>query len=144
MNLSEIIDLMNNYPVMQLATVNSDNKPCVRSVFIYSADENGIVFHTGEYKDLYRQMIANPAVEALFFNQPDQIQVRVAGEAVEIKDLDFTKKIVETPGREFLKPIVQKYGYEFIKVFKIDKAKAKVWNWETNMLYPKTVVEFIS
>lgn len=53
--------MMNGSPVMHLATVDENGQPHVRGILMYKADENGIVFHTGEFKALYKQLLNNPA-----------------------------------------------------------------------------------
>ena len=62
MNKTEIIAFLNANPVFHLATVEG-NKPRVRAMYLYQADENVILFHTGKMKDLHKQLTANPNVE---------------------------------------------------------------------------------
>jgi pyridoxamine 5'-phosphate oxidase len=142
MTKAEMIEMMNKYPSMQLATVDRDGMPHTRGMFMYSADEAGIVFHTGSFKNLFTQLTENPNVEASFINMEKFIQLRVSGQAVEIHDQQFKEKIVETPGREFLKPIVKEHGYDIIRVFRIVKCPATVFTWATNMEYPKPEICF--
>ena len=62
MTKEEMIAFMNANPVMQLATVEGD-KPRVRAILLFKADEKGIIFHTANTKDLYKQLMKNPNVE---------------------------------------------------------------------------------
>lgn len=58
MKKEEIFELMRQNPIFHLATIEDDRPHC-RAMFLYTADENGIVFHTGAMKDVYRQIIKN-------------------------------------------------------------------------------------
>ena len=78
MTKEEMIAFMNANPVMQLATVEGD-KPRVRAILLFKADEKGIIFHTANTKDLYKQLMKNSNVE-ICFNSPDT-QLRVTGVA---------------------------------------------------------------
>lgn len=51
MKKEEMFELMRNNPGFHLATIE-DNLPHCRGMFLFSADENGIVFHTGAMKDV--------------------------------------------------------------------------------------------
>lgn len=139
MNKSEIIAFLNANPVFHLATVEG-NKPHVRGMLLYRADENGIVFHTGTNKDLHKQLTGNPNVEMSFNNGKfdDLVQIRVSGAVELVKDLDFKKEVVQA--REFMKPWVEKWGYDFLAVYRIKKGMATVWTMKTNFA-PKEFVE---
>lgn len=142
MNKSDIIALMNKYPSMQLATVDESGCPRTRGIFMYSADDEGIVFHTGNFKPLYSQLRAQPRVEASFMDSENYIQIRVSGRAEEIDDDAFRDTIIATPGREFLKPVIARFGKESIRVFRIRECRAQLWTMQSNMEYPKTEIVF--
>jgi len=56
MNKSEILGFLNANPLCHLATVEG-NKPHVRGMMLYRADENGLIFHTGmNCPPLFRQL----------------------------------------------------------------------------------------
>jgi len=129
MTKEEIIKLINSNPLCHLATA-VNNQPHVRGMMVYKADENGIIFHTSNTKDLYKQILQNPLVEICFFDPNKKIQVRVTGTAVIKNDLSLKKDIVED--RPFIKPWVQKNGYELLIVFQIVNCLAHVWTFETN------------
>ena len=82
MNKTEILEFLNANPTCYLATVEGD-KPHVRAMGLFRADENGIIIETGTFKDVYKQMVANPNVELCVFSAKDDIQIRVSG-AVEL------------------------------------------------------------
>jgi uncharacterized pyridoxamine 5'-phosphate oxidase family protein len=137
MDKTALIDFLNTHPGMQLATADSNGQPRTRGMFMYLADAEGIIFHTGGFKDLYRGLKGNPRVEASFYDAATFTQVRVRGQAREIDDDAWRQRIVDTPGREFLKPVVAHYGLGGIRVFRIEACAATVWTMATNQLYPK-------
>lgn len=142
MNKQDLVDFMNRFPNMQLATVDQDGQPRTRGMFMYLADEEGIVFHTGSFKKLYNELTANPLVEASFFDVQNMIQVRAAGAAEEIHDAEFRDRIVSSPGREFLKPMIAARGIESIRVFRITGCRVTEWSFASNFTYPKPEVLF--
>src|SRR4030065_1697266 len=102
MNKNEVFEFLDTNPVFHLATIEG-NKPRVRGLLLYKADENGIIFHTGKMKDLHKQLTKNPHVEMCFNNGnfENLIQIRVSGTVELIEDLELKKEIVQK--REFLK-----------------------------------------
>ena len=142
MTKEEIIQMIRDNPSMQLATVDADGAPHTRGMMMYSVDETGIVFHTSNQKDLYKQLKGEPRVEASFLNREKFIQIRVQGNATEIDDAAFREKIVNTPGREFLKPWVAERGLDLIRIFKIEQCVADVWGMNMNFEYPRPKVSF--
>jgi len=139
MNRSELLAFLNANPVFHLATVEG-NKPHVRGMYLYQADENGILFHTGKMKDLHKQLIVNPNVEMSFNNGKFEnlIQVRVSGTAELIEDMDLKKEIVQK--RPFLKPWVERDGFDLLAVYLLRKGTAVVWSMNANFA-PKEPVE---
>jgi pyridoxamine 5'-phosphate oxidase len=74
-NRDGILAFLNTNPGRHLATLEI-NQLRVRGMFMYRADTQGIIFHTGAFKSLYSQLRKNKKVE-ICFNRPDK-QVRVA------------------------------------------------------------------
>ena len=67
MNKTEIFEFLNANPVFHLATIEH-GRPRVRGTLLYSADESGLVFHTGKMRGLHNQLTENPNVEMSFNN----------------------------------------------------------------------------
>ncbi len=130
---------LNTNPVFHLATVEGD-KPHVRGLLLYKADENGIIFHTGKMKDLHKQLTKNPNVEMGFNTNSFEnlIQIRVSGTVELVENLELKKEIVQK--REFLKPWVDQMGYEFLAVYRMKKGVATIWTMKTNFA-PKEFIE---
>jgi uncharacterized pyridoxamine 5'-phosphate oxidase family protein len=139
MNKHEILQFLNSNMIFHLATVE-DGQPRVRGMWLYRADEDGLVFHTGKMKDLHQQLRADPRVELSFNNGKfdNLTQVRVRGVAELVEDLELKKEIVQK--RPFLKPWVEKDGYEGMAVYRVRRGKATVWTFNHN-LAPKEFVE---
>jgi len=129
MNRQGIIEFLNKNPMCCLAT-EEGKKPRVRGMMIYRADSDGIIFHTGTSKDLYKQITKNANVELCFYNLEKGIQVRVEGKAVENKDAGLKKEIIEA--RPFMKPWLEQYGEEVLAVFAVKNPVAVIWTMETN------------
>ncbi|NOZ63533.1 MAG: pyridoxamine 5'-phosphate oxidase family protein [Caldiserica bacterium] len=137
MNKSEIFSFLNANPMFHLATVEG-NKPHVRAMLLYRADEDGIVFHTGTMKDVNRQLLANPEVELCFNNYQTNVQIRVSGTVKLLDDLNFKKEVVEN--RAFLKPWIEERGYGMLAVYRIKNGTATIWTMETNFA-PKEFIK---
>ena len=143
MEKQELFDLMNNNVGFHLATVDGD-KPRVRGMMLYKADADGIVFHTGTFKDLYKQVVANPNAELCFFDSERNIQVRVSGVLDMVDDNGLKDEISNHPSRVFLQPwknsVTPEDFYDSFIVFRMRNGRAVVWTMETN-LAPKQVIE---
>ena len=100
MTKEEMFKIMNENMAFHLAT-SVDGQPHVRGMLLFRADENGIIFHTGKFKDLYEQLKKNPNVE-LCFNSPST-QIRVSGVIEEINDDKIVEEIYAHPTRQFLR-----------------------------------------
>lgn len=137
MDREEILAFLNKNQVCHLATIDGD-KPRVRAMMMYRADDDGILFHTARMKDLSKQLEANPLVEVCFNNIKDGVQVRVSGSVEFVDDQDLKEEIVAA--RSFLKPWVDELGYEMLAVFRVSNCIATVWTMERNF-EPKKHVE---
>ena len=136
MTREEIISFINANLACHLATTEG-NQPHVRGMMAYRADDEGIIFHTGNSKDLFKQVRDNPLVEACFFDPKEKIQVRVKGKAVVSYDDNLKRAIVAS--RPFLRPIVEELGLEVLAVFRITDCYACVWTFETNFAPKKYI-----
>ncbi len=129
MNKTQILDFLNTNPVCHLATAEGD-QPRVRGMMMYKADENGIIFHTGDFKDIYEQLTKNPKVEMCFNSTDQRKQIRICGVAEFLDDLNLKKEIVSA--RPFMKPQIDQQGYDMLIVFRVTRLKASIWSMATN------------
>ncbi|MHB8104101.1 MAG: pyridoxamine 5'-phosphate oxidase family protein [Dehalococcoidales bacterium] len=121
MDKKEILAFINANPIAFLATAE-DNKPHVRAMGTYSADENGIIFSMQSPKDVYKQLVKNPEIEACYWAK--DIQIRVRGKVQQITDMAVKKEIVEK--RPFYKPGVETDGWDYVGAFILKHGKATV------------------
>jgi len=137
MNKAQILEFLNSNPECHLATVEGA-RPRVRGVFIYRADQNGILFQTASFKDLYKQLQQNSNVELCFNSTDNSKQIRVSGKAALIEDQGLKEEIVSK--RTFLKELVEKQGYDTLKVFRVTNCAATVWTRGTSF-EPKEYIQ---
>ncbi len=137
MTKEQVFEFIRNNSMFSLATAQ-DNKPHVRMMMLYRADENGIIFNTGENKDVHRQLSANPNVELCFYNAKQGQQVRISGSVEEIEDLELKKQIVKD--YSFLKEWVDREGYDVLVVYCLRAGKATIWTMESNFK-PKEYIQ---
>ncbi|MFP4698477.1 MAG: pyridoxamine 5'-phosphate oxidase family protein [Eubacteriales bacterium] len=140
MTKQEAYNLMNSNPVLQLATVEGD-QPRVRGMLLYKADEEGILFHSGTMKDVYKQIVENPKVEVSFIDQKTNTQLRVSGELEIVDDNNLKEEIANHPTRAFLKPWIESGEledfYNVFVVFRLKNGVATTWTFADNFVYPK-------
>jgi len=136
MNKAEILAFLNANRDCFMATVEG-NKPHVRAMGIVKADENGIIIETGTFKDVYKQLSANPNVELCFYNAKQGVQVRVSGAVEPVDDVALKDEIIAQ--RPFLKQRVEEGGYEAMAVYRL-KGLAYVWTFQIG-LAPKTYIQ---
>jgi len=137
MTKEEILEFATKSPVFSLATIDG-NQPRVRTIMLYKADENGIIFCTGRDKAVHKQLQANPAAELCFYNAEQGLQVRIEGSVEMLDDLELKKKVVEA--FSFLKPWVESQGYEVMICYRLKNARAITWTMETNF-EPKQYIQ---
>ena len=143
MTKEQVFELMNSNLGFFLATVEN-GEPRVRGMMLYKADETGIVFHTGSFKDVYKQIIANPKVQMCFNDMAKGIQVRVRGVLEEVMDTNLKDEISNHPTRAFLKKLRENSPidefYNSIRVFRMKNGIANVWTFDTNFA-PKVDIQ---
>jgi pyridoxamine 5'-phosphate oxidase len=137
MTRDDMIDFLNANPVCHLATVEG-GEPRVRGMLLYRAGADGLLFHTAEPKDLFRQVRENPRAEACFVSPDGHLQVRLRGALEVVEDLELKKEMVQA--REFLQPMVAENGYDMLKVLRMKDCVATLWTFDLNFM-PKVFVE---
>ncbi|KMT22356.1 pyridoxamine 5'-phosphate oxidase family protein [Clostridium cylindrosporum] len=132
MNKKDVISLINKNPIFYLATLE-DSYPRVRGMLLYKADETGIYFHTGSFKNVYKQIIKYSKSEVCF-NCEGGTQIRISGEVTEVSDDNLRDEIIKHPSRGFLREWIDtgKFNYREFIVFKLVYNEATVWRMEKN------------
>jgi uncharacterized pyridoxamine 5'-phosphate oxidase family protein len=136
-NKGEILAFMTANPTCHLATVEG-NKPRVRAMVIYRADENGIIFQSWTLKDVFKQLSENAAVELCFNNYQDRIQVRISGTAELLEDMELKKEVLAE--RQYLKKWVEEVGDDAVSIYRLTKPVATVWTRAVNFA-PKDYIQ---
>ena len=136
MDKKEILAFITKNPVAFMATVDGD-KPHVRAMGTYRADENGIIFSMQSPKDVYKQLVKNPETEICYWAEGTQI--RVSGRMEEIKDTGIKEEIVKA--RTFYKPGVEEQGLAYVGAFILKHGKAYVVDQKATPGSPKTYVD---
>ena len=133
MTKQEVFSMMTDVGAFSIATV--DNAlPRVRVCMLYRADENGIVFHTGVFKDLYRQLMADAHVELCVNDQKTGTQLRICGTMQPVDDKALKDEIVSHPSRAFLREWCESDPafYDHFIVFRMTDGVANCWTMATN------------
>jgi pyridoxamine 5'-phosphate oxidase len=129
MTKEQVYEFIRNNPVFVLATAE-DNKPHARTMKVYRADENGIIFNTGENKDLHMQLSKNGNAELCFYNVDEGLQIRITGSVEVVEDPLLKKEIGDD--YQFLKKWVDREGYDVLVVYCLKHGKATTWTMDTN------------
>jgi len=137
MTKQEIFEFIRKNPICALATAEG-NQPRVRMILMYRADENGIIFVTGENKDLYKQLSNEPNVEMCFYSQKENKQTRISGVAEELEDIELKKQVVRD--WPFLKEWIDRDGYDVLVMYCLKNGKATVWTMDVNFK-PKEYIQ---
>jgi uncharacterized pyridoxamine 5'-phosphate oxidase family protein len=121
MDNKEILAFITANPTCFLATAEN-NEPHVRAIGTHKADDNGIVFSMQSYKNVCKQIVKNPVIEACCWAQGTQL--RVHGRLEPVTDIALRKEIIEK--RPFLKAGVEKEGLDYAGAFILKHGKADV------------------
>lgn len=134
MSLEDCIQFMERNPTCFLATVKGE-KPHVRPMTVWLADNSGIYFYTSTIKPLASQLLKNSNVE-IAFHQPgissDPRKVlRIAGSIQPVEDMNIRKKLWDK--FPWLNEIGTPAAATTIMVFRIPSGWFNFWTWENNV-----------
>ena len=116
-----IDEFMNEAKVFFLATVDGD-KPKNRPLGFHLLKDGKIYFGVGNFKDVFKQMEANPYVEIVALVETDFL--RYYGKAVFEETYDFADAIVEES--DFLKTIYNDETGFKLAIFHLEEATAEI------------------
>ena len=91
--MSKINDFLNEAGVFFLATVDGD-KPRLRPLGAHMEMDSKVIFGVGDFKNVYRQMVANPNVEIVACKQ-DGHWMRYTGKAVFETDQKYAEAMLD-------------------------------------------------
>jgi len=140
MDYRDCIKFANENPICWVATVDN-NKPKVRGLAMWFADESGFYFQTGSIKAIYNQLKSNSNIELCFYKPGDKsgIMLRIAGEAELLDDINLKNRVIKD--RPFLKDLGLSPESPNLIIFRVQKGEAYFWNWENN-LKAKEIIKF--
>jgi pyridoxamine 5'-phosphate oxidase len=138
--IAECIHFANENKICFLATLEN-TQPRVRALGFWFADESGFYFQTGMIKDLYRQLIKHPIIEACFYKHGENAgaTLRISGEIEFIHDKELKERVLRE--RPFLKEFGLTVDSPGLIIFRISHGKAFFWTMENN-LKRKEIIKF--
>ncbi|MFH0879218.1 MAG: pyridoxamine 5'-phosphate oxidase family protein [Lentisphaerota bacterium] len=130
----EVLEFSRKFPAVWMATVE-DDKPHVRGMMMWFADETGFYFHTASCKRLAQQMQKNPNMELAFFDPGSGPgagrMLRISGKAEEVTSPVLTERLYkERPWVEGLAKNMPA-GSRLV-IFRLGHAQAEFWNMAVN------------
>ncbi len=90
--IEQINAFLDENPVFYLATVSGD-KPRCRPLGLHIFNDGTLYFGVGSFKDVYKQMVANPHVEITTTNK-EGIWLRYSGKAVFEDSYDLAEAVI--------------------------------------------------
>ena len=124
MNKQEIIAAIQRNPLFHLATIEGD-KPHVRAMMLYSANEHELVFHSSIGGRLTTELDTCGNVEMNFAD--NSTQIRISGCAQRINNRQLKDEICRSKGREFLRRQRETMGEEaFMQAFAVYSVRGGV------------------
>ena len=122
--LEKINNFITDAGVLFLAT-NDGNQPKLRPLGAHILKEDKLYFFVGDFKDVYKQMKANPLVEIVAFKNDDKTWIRYTGKAVFEQDDSLAKQVIsERPNLQ--KTYNEETGYKLM-LFHLEDAKAVIY-----------------
>ena len=92
MKVSKVNDFLSEAGVFFLATADGD-QPKVRPLGAHMEMDGKVLFGIGDFKDVYKQMVANPKVEICGFSKGTWI--RIAGKMKEDDRVEAKKSMLD-------------------------------------------------
>ncbi len=118
--MSKINDFLTEAGVFFLATADGD-QPKLRPLGAHMEMDDKVLFGVGDFKDVYRQMVANPKVEIVACKQ-DGHWMRYTGKAVFETDEKYANAMLD--GAPHLRSIYNEETGNKMMVFHIEDATA--------------------
>ena len=98
--MSKIHDFLNEAGVFFMATADGD-QPKLRPLGAHLEQDGKIIFGVGDFKNVYRQMLANPLVEIVACKK-DGHWLRYTGKAVFETDEAYAQQMIREAGLQMI------------------------------------------
>lgn len=140
MNIQNCIEFASNNTNCYVATIEN-NKPRVRTLGLWFADETGFYFQTSTIKEIPHQLELNPNIEVCFYKHEGFIgtQLRISGTVEFLTDFALKERVLRD--RPFLKAFGVTAESKELSIFRIAHGEAHFWTMENN-LKPKEFITF--
>ena len=118
--VAKIDDFLTRAKVFTLSTVDGD-EPRARPLGLYMVVDGSVVFGVGDFKDVYKQIVANPKVEITACIGGEWL--RLHGRAVRIEDDSASERALD-----MIPPLRSIYNDETghkLAMFRLEDAKAE-------------------
>ena len=117
--MSKVSDFLNEAGVFFMATADG-NQPKLRPLGAHMEADGKIIFGVGDFKNVYRQMKANPLVEIVAC-KPDGHWLRYTGKAVFETDGNYADQMIKAAG---LEKIYNEHTGNKLMTFHLENASA--------------------
>ena len=118
--MSKVNDFLSEAGVFFLATADGD-QPKVRPLGVHMEMDGKVIFGVGDFKDVYRQLAANPKTEIVAC-KPDGHWMRYTGKAVFETDPKYTEAMLD--GAPHLRSIYNEETGNKMMAFHLEDATA--------------------
>lgn len=129
--MSKVSEFLTENPVQYLATVSLDGKAKCRP-FMFSFEKDGkLWFNTGNFKEVYKELQANPYVQ-ISVASPTYQWIRLSGKAVFVDDKAIKEAALENP---IVKGNYQTADNPAFEVFYLEDAHGVIADFSGNPPY---------
>ena len=94
--MKKVVEFLQENPVQYLATVSLDGKAKCRPFMFCFEREEKLWFCTGNFKEVYKELQANPYVQ-ISVSSPTYQWIRLSGKAVFVNDKAIKEAALENP-----------------------------------------------
>lgn len=98
--MNKVKDFLTETGIFFMATVDGD-QPKLRPLGAFLEEDGKLIFGVGDFKNVYRQMLANPLVEIVAC-KPDGHWLRYTGRAVFETDYKYAEHMIKNSNLEFI------------------------------------------
>ena len=129
--MKKVAQFLQENPVQYLATVSLDGKAKCRP-FMFSFEKDGkLWFNTGNFKEVYKELQANPYVQ-ISVSSPAYQWIRLSGKAVFVDDRTIKEAALENP---IVKGNYQTADNPAFEVFYLEDAHGVIADFSGNPPY---------
>ncbi|AEF93206.1 pyridoxamine 5'-phosphate oxidase-related FMN-binding protein [Desulfotomaculum nigrificans CO-1-SRB] len=121
--MNEVVNFLNENPVLYLATIGRDGKPKVRPFQFMLEKEGKLFFCTSNKKEVYEEIKLNPYVEFSTTNQ-NNVWIRISGRVKFSDDMAAKTKILEQ--NPLIKSIYKTPDNPIFEIFYLENVKAVI------------------